>query len=147
MNPFKRFFIKQVEDKKAHQEIAKFSAAAKAFVDEHPDVFVLLADPKTDVIFMAHQGVIAPARILNKDGSRNNIVANALKHTHSDADIDRLLLAVDGGVFAIAKALYDMRRASLKGKVVDFVTGTAPAPEESKVKLADGAVLSPIQVQ
>lgn len=147
MNPFKRLFQRKAEQKKAVEEMAKFSAAAKNFADEYPESFVLLADPGTDVIFMTYGGIVAPVRVLNKDGSRNHIVVNALKHTRGDADIDRFLLAVDGGLFAIAKALYNNRRASLVGKVIDFVAGTPPMPNESKVSLADGSVLSPVQVQ
>lgn len=147
MNPFKQLFQKKAEKKLEMDALSKFSQAAKAFADEHPNVFILLADPTTDVIFMALEGVVAPVRVVNKDGSPNYIVANALNHRRGGADIDRFLLAVDGGVFNIAKALYNMRRASLRGKVIDFMRGTPPMPAESKVALADGSKLSPIQVQ
>ncbi len=123
----------------------RFAQLAKDFSDSNSDALIILADPGSDVIFMAHHGVMAPCRILNKDGSRNFIVANALKHKRGQSDIDRFLLAVDGGLFAIAETLYNIHRSNFVGRAIDWVKNEVP-PAESKVKLADGAVLSPIQV-
>lgn len=144
---FKDFFKRKTDKTQADAEMVKFAQIAKEFVDKNPDTLVILGDPKTDVIFMAYQGVIAPCRLVNKDGSRNAIVANALKHKRGVGDIDRFLLAVDGGLFAIANTLYTIRRGSVVGKVIDWVKGEDhQPPAESKVTLSDGAVLSPIQV-
>lgn len=147
MNPFKRFKLWQNDRKATAAQLQSFVDKAKAFVDENPDALVIIGDTKTDAIFMAYRGIAAPVRILNKDGSRNFIVANALRHEKKQVDIDRFLLAVDGGLFTIAKGLYDKRRSSLAGKVVDFVKGTPPPPVASAVSLTDSSVLSPVQVQ
>lgn len=145
MNLFKTLFQRKTQKKVAADQLRAFADKAKAFVDDNSEIFVLLGDPNTDVIFMAYQGVIAPARILNRDGSRNYIVANALKHKRGQADIDRFLLAVDGGLFAIANTLYSIQRESMKGKILEWVGEESP-PAESKVTLADGSVLAPIQL-
>jgi hypothetical protein len=89
---------------------------------------------------------MAPIRILDKNGNSQSIVHNFLKHTRGEADIDRFLLAVDGGGFAIAKGLYTEYRRSLKGRVLRFVEEDHP-PAESRVTLADGSAISPVQFQ
>ncbi len=146
MNLFRNIFNRAKDKERANAEMDKFARMAKEFVDNHPDALVIIGDPKTDVIFIAHQGVIAPTRIMNRDGSRNYIVSNALKHKRGVGDIDRFLLAVDGGLFAIAQTLYNIRRSSFIGKTLGWVKGTEAPPAESLVKLSDGAVLSPIQM-
>lgn len=146
MNPFKAFFLQKQDKKVALQQVIQFSKEAKEFADKHPNTLLVMGDINTDVLFATYKGVVTTARILNQDGYGNKIVANAMKHTRGDADIDRFLLAVDGLVFNLAKALYDKRRSSLVGKVVDFVKGPQPAPTASAVNLTDGSKLSPVQV-
>lgn len=145
MNLFKNLFVRRQQRKEAARVLDRFAKAAGEFAETYKDALVIIGDPQSDVIFMACGGIIAPVRILNKDGSRNHIVANALKHNRGDADIDRFLLAVDGGMFQIARGLYDMRRRSVVGKVVGFVKGEE-VPVESAVTLADGSTLSPVQL-
>ncbi len=146
MNIFKLLWNRKQDKKRANEQMDKFARAAKDFSDNYPEALVIIGDPQSDCIFMSHQGVAAPVRIINRDGSRNYIVSNALKHQRGAGDIDRFLLAVDGGLFAIAQTLYTKRRSTFAGKAVDWVRGTEPPPAESLVKLADGAVLSPIQI-
>lgn len=145
MNPFKRFFQREQQEKRSRAAMDAFAKKAKDFTDDNPGAFAILCDPETDVIFMAHQGIVAPVRLLDTQGNPVRIVSNALKHSRGDADVDRFLLAVDGGLFAIAKGLYDKRRASLRGKVLAIVSEDKP-PTESKVSLTDGSRISPIQL-
>ncbi|MDE1944822.1 MAG: hypothetical protein KGI03_00920 [Patescibacteria group bacterium] len=145
MNPLKRFFQGRAEKKSADEAMAGLAGKARAFAEENPGTLIILGDPKSDVMLMTYRGVVAPIRILNKDGSRNYIVRNALRHEKSDADIDRFLLAVDGGLYAIAHTLFTKQKARLAGKVLSWV-GEEHPPAKSSVELADGSVLSPIQV-
>lgn len=145
MKGFKLNFWRRKEKEKADAKMDAFARKAKSFSDENEESLIIIGDPSTDVIFMAHRGVIAPIRVINKDGSANSIVANALRHRRKDGDIDRFLLAVDGGLFAIAKALYDIHRNSIKGKVLSLVQEDIP-PARSEVVLSDGSKLSPMQL-
>lgn len=146
MNLFKLLFSRNKERQRAAGAAKDFADRAAEFSDKYPESLVILGDPSSDMIFMAHKGIIAPIRILNRDGSRNYIVSNALKHDRGQADIDRFLLAVDGGLFSIANAIYTARKESMKGKMLDWVGGNQAAPAESAVTLADGSRLSMIQV-
>lgn len=145
MSLFKNLFTRKMKGKAAAEELAAFAAKAKTFVDDNPDTLVILGDPHTDVIFMSYKGITAPIRILNRDLSPNKIVAHALKHQRADGDIDRFLLAVDGGLYSIAHALYSKRTRTFTGKSLEIV-GSIEPPGESKVTLADGSTLSPIQM-
>lgn len=145
VNPIRRLWGRRQEKKAADASLKAFAEAAAAFAVDHPDAFILMGDPATDTIFMAYQGIIAPARIMNRDGSRNFIVRNMLRHGKNDADIDRFLMAVDGGVYNIAKALYSQKRKKFAGKMLSWVMGDVQ-PAESALTLADGSVLSPLQV-
>lgn len=138
-------FRARKEKQKNDETLVAFAAKAQAFAEANPDVLVILGDPATDAIFMTYKGIAAPIRILNKDGSRNYIVRNALRHGAKDADIDRMLLAVDGGLYTIAKVLHSNQKAKLTGKVLSWV-GELPPPVKSAVELADGSQLSPIQL-
>lgn len=144
MNPFKRLLQQKNKDKMASDEIAKFANMAKEISDKYPDAVIILGDPHTDVIFMSHKMISAPIRIVNKDGSSNRIVFNAIKHLRGQGDIDRFLLAVDGGLYAISNALYNKRSAM--AKLVGWVKKENDPPVESAVKLTDGSVLSPVQI-
>ena len=139
-NPLRKIYESAAGKKQDGAKLEDFALDAKAFADAHPECLIVLADPKTDIIFMAHKGFVAPVRMLNKDGSRNFIVRNALKHDRGNADIDRLLLAIDGGIFAIAKSLYNKSRG-----LKNFIWKDSK-PVESDVTLSDGSTLSPIQV-
>lgn len=141
---FKDIFKKKQDRKASDAEVTKFAAAAKEFSDKYPEALVILGDPHTDVIFMTHQYVTCPVKITNADGTRNFIVSNALKHKRGQGDIDRFLLAVDGGLFAIANALYTQRRGL--AKMADWLVGSEP-PAQSAEKLTDGSTLSPIQIK
>lgn len=141
---FKRLFNRKQERNQVAAELEKFTKAAGDFGLEHKDTLVIMCDPDTDVIFLAYQGFCAPVRIANRDGSVNRVVHNAIKHTRNSGDIDRFLLAVDGGLFAIANSVYNNRKA--QARMADWLDKAQP-PAESKVKLSDGSVLSPIQVQ
>lgn len=143
-SPFRKKVENRYDRKKVQETMDSFSKIALDISEKNPDALIILGDPKSDAIFMAHRGVCAPISIINKDGTRNAIVANALRHGKENADIDRFLLAVDGGLFAIADKLYNEHR-SLKNKAVDWFNGGIK-PVESKVKLTDGSTLSPIQV-
>ena len=140
---FRDLFRSKQQKKDTDETVEGFARKAKAFADDNPDTLLILGDSRTDVIFMAYKGVMAPIRILNKDGSRNYIVRNATRHQKSDADIDRFLLAVDGGLVAIADAIYSKQQSTLKGKVLGWVGEDKP-PAHSAVELADGSKLSPI---
>lgn len=140
---FKRLFNRKQERKQVASEMETFAKAAADFGLDHNDTLVIMCDPNTDLIFMSYQGFAAPIRIANRDGSLNRVVHNALKHTRGQGDIDRFLLAVDGGLFAIANSVYNNRRAI--ARMADWIDKAQP-PAESKVKLSDGSVLSPIQV-
>ena len=143
-SPFKKQVEQAGDKKKVKKAIDSFSQIALDISEKNPDALIILGDPASDAIFMAHRGICAPISILNKDGTRNHIVANALRHGSESADIDRFLLAVDGGLFAIAQKLYNEHR-SLKKKAVDWTKGDT-GPVESKVKLTDGSTLSPVQI-
>lgn len=125
--------------------VEAFAKKAQTFAEANPDVLILLGDPFTDAIFMSYKGVAAPVRVMNRDGSRNYIVRNALRHGSNDADIDRFLLAVDGGMYTIAKVLHSKQKATLKGKVLTLVGKDHP-PVSSAVELTDGSKLSPFQL-
>lgn len=141
---FKKLFNRKQDRKQIASDLEQFAKSAADFGLDHKDALVIVCDPNTDLIFMAYNGFCAPVRIANRDGSINRVVYNALKHTRGQADIDRFLLAVDGGLFQIANSVYNNRKAL--AKMADWMTNEK-GPAESKVKLTDGSVLSPIQVQ
>lgn len=144
MNPIRRLFGEKQEKKENDEQVVEFARKAKEFADDNPDAVIILADSKTDVIFMAYKGYMAPVRIVNKNGTRNYIVRNAVKHRRADVDIDRFLLAVDGGLAAIADAIYLKMSSTFKGKVLGAIGENSP-PAHSAVELTDGSKLSPIQ--
>lgn len=145
-NPVKRLFQQKQDEKANHDALREFADMAKGFVDDNPEALVLIADPKTDLIFMSYQGITAPIRIVNRDGSRNYIVRNALRHQMGQVDIDRFLLAVDGGLYNIAKVLHSKQRETIKGKILEWTGAGEAPPVESNVKLTDGSTLAPIQL-
>jgi hypothetical protein len=145
MKGFKEYFWWRKDKQAAAQQLSDFAQRAQEFRDTNPDYLMLLADPKTDVIFMAYGGVMCPVRILDKFGAPQKIVHNFIKHNRGNGDIDRFLLAVDGAGFQIAKGLYTLRRRSLSGKVLRIFTEDE-MPAESKVSLEDGSKVSPVQL-
>lgn len=131
----------------------EFAVSALNFSEEHKNALVIIADADTDVILMAHKGLHIPMRFTGKDGKRQHIVASALNYRRMERegsrDIDQFLLAVDSGLFNLAKALYDKRKAGVKGKILSWTFGHK---DESGEEVASGdlasekGILSPVQL-
>lgn len=145
MSIFRTLFERKQQRKSAAFALGQVAEIATEFAADHPDILIILADPGTDVVFASYQGIAAPARLLNTDGSRNWVVADALKHKKGNAGANKFLQIVDGALYAIANTLYTKSRQKFSGKVAAFVTGAEPPPQESVVKLTDGSVLSMVQ--
>lgn len=124
-NPIKKLLIS------AEAKRREFAVACGNFSEEYKDAFVLIADPHTDVIVMAHKGFMVPIRLKTKEGKRLHIVENALNYRKKENAVDQLLLAIDGGLEAIAKSLYNKRKQGIVGKIKEAMYKKA---EESKPK-------------
>ncbi len=123
----------------ADQKRASFAEAAAAFMEENRGAFVLLADPDTDVIFMAYRGIMVPVRMTHADGTRMHIVSNALKYSKVEKSVDQFLLVVDSGLVNIADALHNKRRDAAQSPTLPF--------EEREPELAEEGITSPIQLE
>lgn len=120
----------------------EFAAAAANFGEAYPGAFVLIADPDTDVIIMQYRGIQVPVRYVHPvTGKRMNIVRNALMYRKVQKSIDQFLLAVDSGLFNIAKAVYNKRKTGLVGSVLHSV---GIGKEERFEKDETGGVPSPL---
>lgn len=116
----------------AEQRKTAFGRAAARFIEENPGSFVLLADPDTDVMIGAYKNSFVPIRMVQADGTRLHIVANALAYSKKDGvkNVDQFLLCVDSMLVNIAKMNDTKRRADLHEIPMDFVIGESEKTPE-----------------
>lgn len=109
---------------RADRKRREFAVLASNFAEENKHALVIIADPDTDVILISHGGVQVPVRFVEPGtGKSMRIVAGALHHLNKKTDkaLDQFLLAVDSGLYNLAKARYDRRRKSPIGKALAYV--------------------------
>lgn len=135
--------------KSAKAKRQEFAQAALDFTEKNRGAFVLLADPDTDVMFMAYRGIQIPVRMTDpKTGGRLTIVRDALRYEKSKdgvKSVDQFLLVVDSALVNIAQELYNRRRGRFIGRVKDKVLEFVGAPVDQMVTLE--GIKSPFQVK
>lgn len=125
---------KKLWEKRARRARDKFAQTAADFASEHPDAFIMLCDPQSDVMLMAYRNILVPMRYTDpKTGLPMHIVENALNYSQGkegERAVDQFLLAVDSGIVNIANGLYSRRRKSVPRKVAESL-GLAKAEKET----------------
>lgn len=112
------------------------------FMNAHKDMLVIIADPKTDRIFVGHKGHFVNGRIKSLSGRKAHVVRDVLKYGRFDATIDQFIGSLaeslniplkagnqfysflDGALFNIAKAL----RKKGKADPPSPASGAVPSP-------------------
>lgn len=93
------------------------------FAHAHPDLLIIVCDPKTDNIFVGHNDAIVSGKIKSLEGTKMHVVKDVLQHSQFAKSIDPFLTGVlevlklplkagnqfyqflDGALFNISKAL------------------------------------------
>lgn len=135
---FKKLFWSQ--DRKRRE----FSVQAANFALENRHALIIIADPDSDVIVISQNGNVVAHRFRNESGKRMHIVSNAIHYLNkkTDKSIDQFLLAVDSGLYNLAKKRYDMRKRKPLGRALSLV-GIGKRPDLER----DGSVKSPFQFE
>lgn len=99
------------------------------FAHAHPDLLIIIGNPKTDQLFAAHKNKFVNSIIRDPKGKRTHVVQEVLSHSLFKKGIDSFIVSlvealhlplrhgnqffnfIDGAFFNIAKALRDERAA------------------------------------
>lgn len=133
------------------------------FAHAHPDLLIIIGNPKTDQLFAAHKNKFVNSIIRDPKGKRTHVVQEVLSHSLFKKGIDSFIVSlveslhlplrhgnqffnfVDGAFFNIAKALRD-ERAAKRGTVTigTPIKPQAPQPSHSMPEpVAAGGIPSP----
>jgi hypothetical protein len=98
------------------------------FANRYRDLLVIVADPKTDNIFVGHGGKVVSGNIRSTTGKKAKVVKHVLSHSQFKSSIDEFITSlmetlklplkygnnfyqfIDGALFNISKALRDKRK-------------------------------------
>ena len=119
------------------------------FCHYNRDLLVIVADPKTDKLFMSYRDKIVANQIKNAEGYKTHVVKGILSHSKFNKEIDNFIVAImeslhlsledgnqfyqwiDGALFNIAKALR-LDRAFKKGELTPVIK-----QQDNKVPVRD----------
>ncbi len=120
--------------------------SAGRFAAGHPNLLIIIGDPKTDVLFAAHKNKVVTTKIKSATGKNTHVVKNVLTHSLFKTSINDLVVAIvetlhlplpranqffmwlDGAVFNIAKSLRDDRKEKEAPKVPEGIPSPFNVP-------------------
>lgn len=74
-----------------------------AFAHENKDVLIIVADPKTDFMFVAHKDKMVLGRMKSLEGSKMHIVHDVLRQSALKSKFDESIDRFTGGMVDILK--------------------------------------------
>lgn len=110
------------------------SISISEFAHAHPDLLIIIGNPKTDQLFAAHKNKFVNAMIKDPKGKRTHVVQEVLSHSLFKKSIDGFIISlvealhlplkngnqffnfIDGAIFNIAKSLRDERARKIEKK-------------------------------
>lgn len=127
LNPFST--VKNAYDKMVVRHMATIAAG---FCHKNPKYLIFIADPKTDVFFMAYDEVHVASRLLDEQGKKMKVIKRALSFNADKRkniqEVDHLLGTISGGLDSIRKTRKEHRQKKHK-RIIKL-------PNQRKVKYA-----------
>jgi len=110
----KRFTLKDIlpgitQREKAKDMSDKLKVDITEFLDAHKNLIVVVADPDSDTVVVAHKEHLEAHRLTDGNGNSSNAVSDMLNYNKDDknikSSINSFLLLIDGAIHDIAKRL------------------------------------------
>lgn len=85
-----------------------FTDKAIEFCNQHGDVLIIIADPKTDLTIVSYKGKKVAAKLLPQEKTvraKPRIIKSLLRYSKFENSVNSFLYFIDGAVYNIAKQL------------------------------------------